>query len=388
LERLADLIRPALAWRAGALGVKPQGAIDGFGFTVTVGMTSLAGCSGEGFASVLRSLGYRMEKRPKPPEPAPAAAPSIPAEPPAPVALAPEETVAGAPALADKDTEPVAAPAVDAEANLERPVAIEEPAPGTSAVEPAQEAVAPGEPLERAVHPVLAEAAEQVITVPEAPTLAVTGQEEQAEAAAEMPESSVPARPPETASKAEPTSTEFIEVWRPGRRDDHPRKPRHESGPRQRRPQRQRHLPPPAAAPDGSPAVVGVDGVTPPAAAASAEVSTVAAERRDGGRHRERPAGGARNDRPERQPRPDQRPEHRVRADRPGGPDHERGQRGGGRPPPRGDRPDRDPTLRAKYIKGRAEGRDRRDREPDPNSPFAKLAALKEQLEANAKEPR
>ena len=55
---------------------------------------------------------------------------------------------------------------------------------------------------------------------------------------------------------------------------------------------------------------------------------------------------------------------------------------------PHGDRPDRDPALRAKYIKGRGEGRDRRDREPDPNSPFAKLAALKEQLEANTKEPR
>ena len=72
LERLADLIRPALAWRAGAPGPKPPGAIDGFGFTVTVGMTSLAGCSGEDFASVLRSLGYRMEKRPKPAEPPPA----------------------------------------------------------------------------------------------------------------------------------------------------------------------------------------------------------------------------------------------------------------------------------------------------------------------------
>ena len=74
LERLADLIRPALAWRAGGIGIKPQGAIDGFGFTVTVGMTSLAGCSGEAFASVLRSLGYRMEKRPKPAEPVPASA--------------------------------------------------------------------------------------------------------------------------------------------------------------------------------------------------------------------------------------------------------------------------------------------------------------------------
>src|SRR5262247_168568 len=68
LERLADLIRPALAWRAGAPGARPPGAIEGFGFTVTAGMMSLAGCSGEDFASVLRSLGYRMEKRPKPVE--------------------------------------------------------------------------------------------------------------------------------------------------------------------------------------------------------------------------------------------------------------------------------------------------------------------------------
>ena len=32
-------------------------------------MTSLTGASGEDFASILRSLGYRMERRPKPPEP-------------------------------------------------------------------------------------------------------------------------------------------------------------------------------------------------------------------------------------------------------------------------------------------------------------------------------
>ncbi len=74
LERLADLIRPALAWRHGAPGPRPPGAIDGFGFTVTGAMTSLTGASGEDFASILRSLGYRMEKRPKPPEPEPMAA--------------------------------------------------------------------------------------------------------------------------------------------------------------------------------------------------------------------------------------------------------------------------------------------------------------------------
>ena len=69
LERLADLIRPALAWREGAAGAKPPGAIAGGGFTVVNGMTSLTGASGEDFASILRSLGYRMERRPKPQEP-------------------------------------------------------------------------------------------------------------------------------------------------------------------------------------------------------------------------------------------------------------------------------------------------------------------------------
>ncbi len=69
LERLADLIRPALAWRPNSIGSKPAGAFEGIGFTVTQAMTSLTGSSGEDFASILRALGYRMEKRPKPPEP-------------------------------------------------------------------------------------------------------------------------------------------------------------------------------------------------------------------------------------------------------------------------------------------------------------------------------
>ncbi len=86
LERLADLIRPALAWRENAPGVKPAGALDGRGFTVTVGMTSLAGSSGEDFASILRSLGYRMDRRPKPPE--------TPAATDAPAEAAPAEVVA------------------------------------------------------------------------------------------------------------------------------------------------------------------------------------------------------------------------------------------------------------------------------------------------------
>ena len=72
LERLADLIRPALAWRETSPGEKPTGAFDGRGFVVTQAMTSLTGSAGEDFASILRALGYRMEKRPPlPPKPAP-----------------------------------------------------------------------------------------------------------------------------------------------------------------------------------------------------------------------------------------------------------------------------------------------------------------------------
>lgn len=111
LERLADLIRPALSWRPGMPGEKPPGAIDGRGFTVTVGMTSLAGCAGEDFAAILRALGYRMERRP---------APSI-------------ET---APAM--PETEPAAA-AVPALENTEAPAPAE--APAIAADTPAAEEV-------------------------------------------------------------------------------------------------------------------------------------------------------------------------------------------------------------------------------------------------------
>ena len=59
LERLADLIRPAIAYRPGITpGEPPAGAADGEGFVPTVAMTSLVGCAGEDFATILKSLGY------------------------------------------------------------------------------------------------------------------------------------------------------------------------------------------------------------------------------------------------------------------------------------------------------------------------------------------
>ena len=64
LERLADLIRPAVSYRPGVtLGDPSPGAADGDGFVVTVAMTSLAGCSADSFASILRALGYMSKHR-------------------------------------------------------------------------------------------------------------------------------------------------------------------------------------------------------------------------------------------------------------------------------------------------------------------------------------
>ena len=64
LERLADLIRPAIHYRPGVTpGEPPPGTADGDAFVVTPAMVSLTGSSGEGFASVLRALSYTMESR-------------------------------------------------------------------------------------------------------------------------------------------------------------------------------------------------------------------------------------------------------------------------------------------------------------------------------------
>ncbi|MDD9911372.1 MAG: helicase-related protein [Ahrensia sp.] len=63
LERLADLIRPAMGWRLSAdkPQKRPEGAWDGGGFMVTTDMLSILGASHEDMGDVLRGLGYRCE---------------------------------------------------------------------------------------------------------------------------------------------------------------------------------------------------------------------------------------------------------------------------------------------------------------------------------------
>jgi ATP-dependent RNA helicase SUPV3L1/SUV3 len=148
LERLADLIRPALSWRPAAPGLKPAGAFDGRGFTVTVAMTSLAGCAGEDFASILRSLGYRLDRRPPMPEAAPAVAPDTAGVP----AAAPIE--GGVPIDASAETAPTLAPevasAVDSAEQIP-PAPIELGLGGVDPSEPTAESAAVTPPSEPAL---------------------------------------------------------------------------------------------------------------------------------------------------------------------------------------------------------------------------------------------
>ncbi len=63
LERLADLIRPAMYWKPTEEGTKPEGAVDGRNFFVTPAMMSILGATHEDMELILKGLGYRSEQR-------------------------------------------------------------------------------------------------------------------------------------------------------------------------------------------------------------------------------------------------------------------------------------------------------------------------------------
>ncbi|MEP3302430.1 MAG: helicase, partial [Roseibium sp.] len=169
LERLADLIRPLVAWKPLDAEVSPpEGAIaQGGGFTVTVAMTSLLGCAGEDFTAILKSLGYRLETK----------------EVERPVAPKAEEATKSE-ADAETSVDAVAAPSETVEAPAE---ALAGEAPDNSPV------------------------AEDVSTETVAPS------ESAGEATEAVEEASA------DAGEAVETETVTIEIWRPGRGDRRPR---------------------------------------------------------------------------------------------------------------------------------------------------------------------
>jgi ATP-dependent RNA helicase SUPV3L1/SUV3 len=116
LERLADHIRPLLAWRSGSEGAAvPKGATGDGGFTATPEMMSLLGCSPEELGGVLKALGFRVERRPgKKASELPASAP----EPTVPAEMAVETANAPAPST-DPEAEAPATAAAPAEPEFE-----------------------------------------------------------------------------------------------------------------------------------------------------------------------------------------------------------------------------------------------------------------------------
>jgi ATP-dependent RNA helicase SUPV3L1/SUV3 len=323
LERLADLIRPALAWREGVAGSKPPGAVAGGGFTVFNGMTSLTGASGEDFASILRSLGYRMERRPKPAE-APAAAPT-----PSPSADPLEIAAAGNDNVAETDAAPVISVPTVPITISDSPPAVASEVAGTTGQVPEDDSgyTAAGEAASQSILP----AADFVTASPAVDSSA--GAEASSAAELEQP-------------AAEPI---FIEVWRPGRPEGRQRRPRvqrREAG-RDAVSEASKHPSPEKSVEVAGPASAAAEtGASPPATETPALADVHARASRP----------------PRRRRRHEGEREHRH--DRPN--DHPQRER------------ERPPVKRF----------ERREKAPDPNSPFAKLAALKAQLEADAKERR
>src|SRR5579862_2140156 len=351
LERLADLIRPVLSWREGAPGPKPEGVVDGRGFTVTGAMTSLTGASGEDFASILRSLGYRMDRKPKPAEQAEVK----PAEPAA-AAAAPIEPV---PSEAGQSAAPASEPAAPAVRN-------------SAALLPEATLL----PFMETVHAAFeAQIGEQPSPLFTPPGEFTPSSEVPAEIAAPEPATAETpavgtaagtAAPAELVAPAPAEEPAFIEVWRPaGRAERRPHKPR-----RPRRPERSQAVAPAPAAAEATPPA--------PEAAAAAAPEVAPDKGADQRRDREKRDRAFRQDRRERKEKAERRDQ---RSAGPGQP------RPGGRPPRRDKGNQADRAEREQYYARPGGQRSDRNKQADPNSPFAKLAALKQQLEQNAKEP-
>ncbi|SFG36350.1 helicase-related protein [Methylobacterium gossipiicola] len=361
LERLADLIRPAIAYRPGTTpGEAPVGAADGDAFVATVGMTSLVGCSGEDFASILKSLGYAPETRPGP-------AITVPLLP----AASTQPVQVSAPAAEGAEPEPDAA-STQAGVEGEAQATTDEPAEAT--------AIEPGSTADSVTAPSVAEAveaapAETVSSEPEA--------SEPAPAALDAAESVAPEPVAEAASLADAA--------------EHPVEEASEATSEA------------AAAQDVSPEGEATEAETAPVEVATVEVWRLQRQQRSAPRQN-RPRGGGRDrdgaaaNRAPGEGRPDQRRDQRQGAGegqgRPRGGAGERpdgGRREGGRPengrPQRRERFEPGRTRPERRDESRAAPRDeprpqRRERAPDPDSPFAKLAALKAQLESGGGDKR
>lgn len=363
IERLADIIRPLLAWRfSKEPGAEPQtpprGSTGSGGFLVLPEMMSILGCSPDELSLVLRSLGFESERRLVQAKPisaskAPAKSPASPAP----------DTAAQSNGEASADTDTVAAEGAE--------VSEADAAPSVEA-----------------------EAGEPIIA-------AAVVDEAHADAAgpdsSNVHEANAPAPEDGKAEEAKPDDPKYEDVWRPQRpnRDAHRHHRREgqrhgqgregagrEGGSGQRfRDRRHGGAPRPA---EGA-ASVGAPGEGAAGADTSAALAAPGEARRDSNGDRRRD----RDDRGRRGPREGQRQ---------GGEGRARDSAGHGGPP-RGDRSDRGGGDRPRRDAGGRGDRGRDNRGPRvvsaapqkssssaSDSPFAALGALRAQLTNKGKE--
>jgi len=387
VERLSDLIRAAMP-RAPS----PEPVDEADGFVVTGQMTSLTGCSGEPFASILRSLGFVAHQVKKSAHlaaiarrAAALAAAAAPAAETAPSGEAGNALAAGAEAAMPVEAQLAApveaesAPAIETEAAspLEaetpapcpEPAAVEveppvEPSPFVDAApspEPQSEDGRLQEPQDKAVETsVEAAAAREPESIAKAEPAEAAPQPAAESAAAEVEGPPPAVEAPVAESAPAPAEDETIEVWRPA-----PRRPRHQH---HRQQQHHRHRPSHGPRPEG---------------AAEGQSERPAGQEARGGRPwRNRQAGSGENPRPAADAR-------------------QEGRQGDGRrgPPPwrrdgaaKGDRREdsggeRRPEESKRPEKGKPRPQPTESRKPavDLDSPFAKLLELKPLLQGRDK---
>ncbi|MGX5803242.1 helicase-related protein [Bradyrhizobium sp. Arg314] len=368
LERLADLIRPATNWKPG-LGQRPDGAYDGHAFMVTPPMMSILGATADDMEEILKGLGYRSEAKPAAEVKAKLEAQDNAAREAAAAKLAAEEAARAAQAAEAAATDAFAvAPVEGSEPAAAVETAAEAPAEAAEVAHPAEDTAVleSAEPAEVPISP----STGGVAARSEAGEGDGADDAQNTDTGGAPPAAALRADPPHEgegeadASAAEPEEPKPVLLWRQARFDH--QRPRHrhdnrrDSRPRGGQPSR-----------DGQPGAA----TSPPGDRPANEGRR---EQRDG-------AGKPRFDRSKFKPRPetgDRREGGERREGRPQGerPDRHEGGRREGRSDWKGNRQDGNGNAPGGKPAFQGKPREERPQRFDPDSPFAKLAALRDQL--------
>ncbi|WP_244631233.1 helicase-related protein [Aureimonas sp. ME7] len=327
LERLADLIRPALAWTPGA-AKRPDGAYNGREFIVTPAMMSILGATAGDMDEILKGLGYRAQS----------VAQSVVEE-----ELTRQDAATAAKAEADAAPTPsdVAPEALGEDASVEPPEEDAAPADVPVGVEDVVSAEEVSEPEPQAELEVETHSGE--------PDAAASGDVSEGETTAEIADPAKDKPAGETAEGAEAEPPKMVQLWKPFRGEGRGRQPGRGGRPGQGR---------------------GRSG-----SERTGEAGANGGERQEPG-FRRGGSGGGRRDEGERRfhrPNNDKNGQNRreARGNGPGGEE-----RSG---PNRGPKPAQGKERDA--FRGADARRPERAAKPiDPDSPFAKLAALKDKL--------